>query len=389
MTLNKTSCALAAVLAAALPGAALADTAETKGGITVKTDDGRFEGKLGGRIHYDINVIDGDDAGPSAADLSDTFFRRARLTFTGKAYGWEYKFEQDFAGGAPTERDLYIATKLGPGKLLLGQFKPFRGMEEMTSSNELTFMERPYVQANFPSEQFSMGAGYKGGANAFTYAAAIQNRKVEGTGNNTTESMVSSARVTFAPVNADGTVVHLGLSGSVDNLNRTGAGVQQTDTVGVQYAGRNVGSLKLSSPFVEGTFLGAEAAAAVGPFYLQGEYMQGDLDLNGGGSEDVNAYYVQASFHVTGETKPYKGGVFKSVKPNSASGAVELKARLEAAENKDVTDNEVSAITFGVNWYLNPNVRFMLDYIMAEAKAGTSVGADEPKVISARAQFSF
>lgn len=378
----------AAMLGLAQP--ALADTAETKGGITIKTDDGRFEGKLGGRIHYDLNMVDGDDAGPSGSDLSDVFFRRARLTFSGKAYGWEYKFEQDFAGGAPTERDLYIATKLGPGKLILGQFKPFRGMEEMTSSNEITFMERPYVQANFPSEQFSMGAGYKGSAGDFTYALGLQNRKVDAAGNNSSESMVGSARFTFAPINADGAVVHVGFSGSMDNLNRSGAGVQTTDDVTVQYAGRNVGSLQLASDFIEGTFLGAEAAVAVGPFYVQSEYMLGDLDFEAPAtSQDVAAYYIQASFHVTGESKPYKGGVFKSVKPKNASGAVELKVRLEGAENKDVADNEVSAITLGANWYVNPNVRFMLEYITAEAKAGTSVGADEPKVIAARAQLNF
>lgn len=380
--------ATAALLGLAQP--ALADTAETKGGIKIKTDDGRFEAGIGGRIHYDVNIVDGDDNGPSGADLSDSFFRRARLTFTGKAYDWEYKFEQDFGGGAPTERDLYIATKLGPGKLMLGQFKPFRGMEEMTSSNELTFMERPYVQANFPSEQFSMGLGYTGGGDAFTYALGVQNRKVDGNGNNSSENMVGSARFTFAPINADGTVVHLGLSGSMDNLNRNGAGTQTTDDVTVQYAGRNVGTLELVSNFIEGTFIGAEAAAAVGPFYLQSEYMQGSLDFAApAASQDAVAYYVQASFHVTGETKPYKGGVFKSVKPKSESGAIELKARYELAENKDVTDAEVSAMTLGVNWYVNPNVRFMLDYITAESKAGTSVGVDEPKVISARAQFSF
>ena len=393
MKMNIKHGALVALLAAGFSSAALADSAETKGGIKVKTDDGRFEGSLSGRIHYDINVIDGDEDGDllgSSGDLSDVFFRRARLTFSGKAYGWEYKFEQDFGGGAPTERDLYIATKLGSGKLLLGQFKPFRGMEEMTSSNEITFMERPYVQANFPSEQFSMGAGYTGGGDAFTYAIGVQNRKVDGAGNNSSEDMVTSARLTFAPLNSDGSVLHFGLSGSVDNLNRTGAGVQNTDRVTVQYAGRNVGTLNLSSPFIEGTFIGAELGAAFGPFFIQSEYMQGDLDLvAAGASEKTAAYYVQTSFHVTGESKPYKSGVFKSVKPNNTFGAVELKARYEMAENKDAVaaDADVSAITVGANWYVNSNVRFMLDYIMAEVGAG--LGKDEPSVIAARAQFSF
>ena len=50
---------LAAVLAS-LAQPSLADTAETKGGLTVKTDDGRFEMKIGGRIHFDTYVVDED-----------------------------------------------------------------------------------------------------------------------------------------------------------------------------------------------------------------------------------------------------------------------------------------------------------------------------------------
>lgn len=390
--------ALAALIAASLSNAAMADTAETKGGIKIKTDDGRFEGSLGGRIHFDANLIDADAApARSAADNSDLFFRRARLTLSGKAYGWEYKFEQDFAGGAPTERDLFIATKLGGGKLLLGQFKHFNGMEEMTSSNEITFMERPYVQANyFGNQQFAIGVGYQGemGLNG-TYGAALQNRKVEGDGNNANENLFTSARATIAPLMADASVLHLGLSYANENFNTerfTGTPpVSAGDTGGtmnIQYAGRNIGSVSLVSNYTEATYVGVELATVQGPFYLQGEYATGKADFIGAtASQDTMAYYVQASFHVTGESKPYSKGVFKSVKPNGANGALELKVRHEFAENKDVANREVSATTAGFNWYVNPNVRFMLEYITAETKSG--LGADEPKVIAARTQFSF
>lgn len=373
-------------------GAAMADQAETKGGLTIKTEDGRFEGKLGGRIHFDGNLIDGDENGRSNADISDVFFRRARLTLSGKAYGWEYKFEQDFAGGAPSERDLYIATQFGPGKVYLGQFKHYNGMEEMTSSNEITFMERPYVQANFfGNQQFGMGLGYKGGiGKAGTYAFSVQNSKVDGNGNNSNEDLYSSARLTYAPLLADASVVHLGLSYANENINTPdGGGLDLGGDMNIQYAGRNIGSVDLiTTGYNEATFVGLEAATVQGPFYLQAEYALGKADfLAGNPSQDTAAYYVQASWHVTGESKPYKGGVFKSVKPAKAGGAVELKARYEFAENKDRVDAEVEAFTVGANWYVNPNVRFMLEYIAAETKAG--LGADEPKVITARTQFSF
>jgi phosphate-selective porin OprO and OprP len=371
-------------------GPAMADTAETKGGLTIKTEDGRFEGKLGGRIHFDANLIDGDENGGSNDDISDVFFRRARLTLSGKAYGWEYKFEQDFAGGAPSERDLYIATKFGPGKVYLGQFKHYNGMEEMTSSNEITFMERPYVQANFfGDQQFGMGVGYKGGiGKAGTYAFSVQNSKVDGDKNGTNEDLYTSARLTFAPLLADASVLHLGLSYANENINTPATGGDLGGAVKIQYAGRTVGPVTLLKDYNEATFAGFEAATVQGPFYLQAEYALGKADfLAGNPSQDTAAYYVQASWHVTGESKPYKGGVFKSVKPKNAGGAVELKARYEFAENKDVTDAEVEAFTVGANWYVNPNVRFMLEYIAAETKAG--LGADEPKVITARTQFTF
>ena len=44
---------VAAALSLGMTQPALADSAETKGGLTVKTDDGRFEFKLGGRFHID------------------------------------------------------------------------------------------------------------------------------------------------------------------------------------------------------------------------------------------------------------------------------------------------------------------------------------------------
>jgi phosphate-selective porin OprO and OprP len=393
---------LSAIAAAvAFSGAAHADPVETKGGITVKTEDGRFEAKIGGRIHLDGNLIDKDEAGRSNGRNSDMFFRRARLTLSGKAYGWEYKFEQDFANGAPTERDLYISTKLGSGKLLLGQFKHFNGMEEMTSSNEITFMERPYVQANFfGDQQFGIGAGYKGefGASG-TYAFALQNRKVDGDGNNANENLYSSARVTYAPINSEGSVVHLGLSYGNENFNTaapaTGTPPVSPGDVGgemrVQYAGRNVGTARLVNNYTEATYMGVELATVQGPFYLQAEYATGKADFIGATpSQDTVAYYVQASYNLTGESKPYKEGVFKSVKPSGANGAVELKLRHEFAENKDVANREVSATTAGLNWYVNPNVRFMFEYIMAEAKAGFGTGyPDEPNVIAVRSQFTF
>ena len=103
---------------------------------------------------------------------------------------------------------------------------------------------------------------------------------------------------------------------------------------------------------------------------MQGEYAKATFTDNratgvGAGTtpdQDLDTYYVQASYFLTEHTKPYdfKKGVFKSPKLNGEEGAVELKARYDVIENKDIKGNEASAYTVGVNYYATPNTRFMV-----------------------------
>ena len=66
---------------------------DTKGGIKVTSADGKFEATVGGRIHFDTYAFDRD----LASTTGTTEFRRARLTLSGKAYGWDYLYEPDAA----------------------------------------------------------------------------------------------------------------------------------------------------------------------------------------------------------------------------------------------------------------------------------------------------
>ncbi len=427
--------ALAALMAAGLSTATLADTAETKGGITVKTDDGRFEAKVGGRIHFDTFVFDNDTTAPFGSSgaaacqggsdcnqAGGTAFRRTYLTLTGKAYGWKYKFEHDFAAqgagaaGAAGYREMWLSTNVGPGEVVIGQFKPFRGMEELTSSNEITMIERPVTSASgiYAGRQFLMGFGYKGiVADSFGYGLAVMNL---GPANTTTEGLHYGGRVYFAPMKEDGGTLHLGLSASVDSED-TGSSAA---TAAFGYAGRRgptqgFGAAGTVTPapsagIADQTTLAAEAAMSFGPATLQFEYAQATLDdthLNASltpADSDVTAYYLQGSWFVTGESKVYKmdRGAFGAPKPLSDSGAIELVARYEFIENGDqsATDKpcgagagafttcEATVISAGVNWYVNPNTRFMLNYYTGEADHGGD-GKDEPDAVTLRTQFSF
>lgn len=409
-----------------LAGPAMADSAETKGGLKIKTDDGRFEFGLGGRIHYDAYLFMEDDQATFGSNTQTTrggfAFRRTYLTLTGKAYGWKYKFENDFAAGASpgSYREMWISTEVGPGELMLGQFKPFRGMEELTSSNELTMIERPWTTATgiYANRQFLMGAGYKG-LIADTVGFGVHAMGLGGA-NTTTEGSTVGARMYYVPFADAGNVLHIGLSGSVDNEDSGSAAA----TPGVPYAGRrgptqsfgDAGLRKTATDNAESqTTLAAEIGWGLGPFVLQAEYAQATLDAtheaNGvagtSADSDVTMYYLQTGVFVTGEPVVYsKGrGAFGKPKPAGAYGAWEITARYDFAENGDqdalndpcgdgigtggtFDQCEASTLTVGTNWYVNPNVRFMLNYYMGEASRGTA-GKDEPEAVTLRTQMSF
>lgn len=444
--------AIAACLGASI-GVAQADTAETKGGLSLKTDDGRFSISIGGRIMFDYYGLSEDDdavatdanrsvafgsGAPSQAARSSTYFRRLYLTLKGKAYGWNYKFEPDFSGNSTNNvvpasnanntntgrdiafQDVYISHAVGPGEVFIGQMKPFRGMEELTSSNDLTMMERPFASAagifnGGSSREFQEGIFYKADIGDFLLGASFFDLRRDNTA--PTEGLGYNARVVYAPLRADGRVLHIGLSWSDENpqTNDVDAGTTIGENVGSQfnYAGRRGPSVVfLTGDSQHARTIGGELAASLGSATLQAEYMLQKLEqakTASPDSQDVPAWYVQASYFVTGEKKPYKKGegVFGAPKPLNDFGAIELAVRYDSAENKDsnagcniaattgasplpailATECSVSSITAGANWYVNPNVRFMLNYIWGENDRGFA--KDKPEAITARAQFAF
>lgn len=390
-----------AIAAAGLAAPALADTATTKGGFQIKSEDGNFEAKLGGRIHFDGNFYTSEkDLGSATAQDSNSqfFFRRARITIEGRAYDYTYKFENDFASSSETAaktnegiREMWIGRQvMGSQNLRLGQAKPYRGMEELTSSNEITFMERPLATASgIYNNQFTTGAFLDGSGEGYGYGVAVYTpRSVSET---ETQGLGVNARGFIVPVRSNGNLVHIGLSASQDNF-ETNTTKKDVRIVGREN-GLKSGNLIAADTFNEQQTIAAELAARFGAFSMQGEYAKATFEDSRPGvvnvaDNDLDTYYVQASYFLTEHTKPYdfKKGVFKSPKLNGEEGAIELKARYDVIENKDIDDNKASAYTLGMNYYATPNTRFMVEYVKGETDVGTDKDAS---AITARAQFNF
>jgi len=423
----KRCAAVCALAGAVLTNPALADQAETKGGLKITSDDGNFSAELGGRIHFDTYLFDPDIEDP----VSTSELRRARLAMKGKLWKWEYKLERDFASGGPGGlRDVYIATKVLGGKLTIGNFKPYRSMEELTSSNEITMMERSFATASgiYADRSRQQGVGWHKYWDCYTFGVAGFNLRDPGGPRN--EGLGAASRVTWAPINDSLSTLHLGISGSYENANRDSDPI----TADVSYAGRRGPEQLIAltpgdrdfffEDFDNDVFffgdqggsvniVGLELAGTYGPLYAQAEYVHGDFegdyflseivfeDFFGApptfecdpdfgcyiGGQDVRTWYLMGSWVVTGEHKPYdsKKGVFNSIKPRSGWGAWELTARYQTIENKDIPDMEASNVTLGVNFYFNPRVRFMINVVLGD----DDFTGDETDQLAFRAQASW
>lgn len=356
---------------------------DTKGGIKITSADGKFEASVGGRIHFDTYAFDRD----IASTTGTTEFRRARLTLSGKAYGWDYKLEQDFGAGTNLDglRDAYIAKSALGGKFTIGHFKPYRAMEELTSSNELLVMERPFASATglFGGRQFQQGVGYLRAGDNYTAGVSVFN--LRGAAGSRNEGVGSAGRVTFAPINNDNNTLHFGAWYSYENAN------QGSDNLAASfnYAGRRGPSQSIATTTGasrnEVNVYAVEAAGSFGPAFFQAEYADATFGQPLGADQDVKSYYVQGSFMLNGGHKPYKGatGVFGSPKV-ADKGLWELTGRYDYAENETL-NREVTSWILGMNYYVNPNLRFMFNY----TKGDNEVTGDETAQYALRTQFSW
>jgi phosphate-selective porin OprO/OprP len=402
-----------------------------KSGPRIKSDDGNFEIGLNGRGHFDVHSLYPDQAsleypsfGSQLLDSNDRDgfnWRRTYATLTGKIHSINFKFENDFAVNATDPfphslREAWLSTKLGPGQLTVGQFKPYRGMEELTSSNEITLMERPSTSSTgiYSGRQFLTGIGYR---------AMIRNNI--GVGINVMSlshfglpvtGITYGGRAVWLPLDKEDHILHLGFSLSRDTANTNSLSASIVDIYGgrlgisqsLGIAGAAFGAPHSSS---QSTF-SAEAAYAIGPVTLQGEYAISRLDdthrISGNlRGSTIHASYVQASWFVTGEHAVYRKdrGTFGKPQPIGKWGALELAGRYDFAENinqnliadpcrTDTSKCQVQVITLGVNWYPYQNIRFMLNYYLSEAMIGnTGLGTptrkDNLSAVSFRTQISF
>jgi len=386
-----------------------------KDGLRMETRDKEFQMQIFGRIFNDWTWHSADEStenairhglGADNAFEDGTEFRATRMGISGEIYERVlFKGEWDWVDGNSTFKDVYVGVTKIPylGQITVGHQKEPFGLEELTSTRYITFMERAPV---FAPER---NTGIEIRNNAFEEHMQWQvaaHRETDdfgdsGDGNNTTVSddgeYVFTGRITGTPwYEEEGReLLHLGLSASRrsphedEQRYRFRPPIHQTtrfiDTATTDRFDFDVIYDKIY-------LFGTEGALVYGPFSMQGEWAlahndrknRENFNLPGNQGEpdddvDFRAWYVYASYFLTGENRTYKtaNGVFDKIKPKDnlydkktgwGLGAWELGLRYSDVDLEDasVIGGEMDDITVGINWYLNPNARVMFNYVLVD-----------------------
>lgn len=322
----------------------------------IKSSDGNFLMKFGGRMQLDYRAYEGSDA-----PVNSFFLRRARLEAEGELYRhFEFKVQVDFAEtGGRKLRDAFLNINANPVfQVKAGQFKAPFSQEELQSSKYIDFVERSSVNNLVPGR--TPGVMLHGKAsNGFEYAFGFFNG--EGAlGEATADQPEVFLRLRHT-IKLNGGQFAIGAAASNGSTNGTDS-----------FRGR--ASSRSETFFDDVPVNGgvqrynAEFWWTQGSYSLRGEYVQTAQMREGlaGAGVDLpvvtgKGYVVQATYLLTGEKKG-----LKEIKPNrnfldgnGGAGAWELAYRFERLQMDDrANSNHAIAHTFGVNWWMNKFVRY-------------------------------
>jgi len=401
-----------------------------------ETKAGRPSVKVGGRIMADWTLYHQSPANMNVyGNQEDGFeFRRARMFLKGDAFNMmDYKIAMDFADtdsvvsdSDPDEtkraiqstafRDVYITVKELPllGHVRVGHFKECFGLEQLTSTRYMTFMERSLgddgalvpgrgvgIMAfdHSPSQRMTWAVGAF--RTELTHGAEPPFRRDDGGGTSLT------ARCTFLPWYDEATegrgLFHTGIAYSYRDVDDGSVHFRARPE---SHLGDYVVDADISTAVGHYQLLGLEAAMVYGPFSVQSEYFHAFVDRDGLADPDFGGFYVYCSYFLTGEHRSYKrsSGAFDRVRPfenffcvraddgyvHTGKGAWEVAYRFSHIDldDADILGGRAADHTIGLNWYLNPYTRIMLNYVHSHAQPG-GVAATDMNIFMVRAQIDF
>jgi phosphate-selective porin OprO/OprP len=162
----------------------------------------------------------------------------------------------------------------------------------------------------------------------------------------------------------------------------------------------------------EADFLNLEALLVLGSLHVQSEYTQvwvNNANVGGAavGDRTFNAFYVYASYFLTGESRSYDKRLLRldnqlvnepffwvrgeDGQHHWGLGAWEALFRYDTINlnSGTVRGGSLTTYTLGLNWYMNNNLKWQLNYVLADRSVDPPKASGLAHLLGLRFQLSF
>ena len=379
-------------------------------GFSLKSADGKNQLKLRGTLHLDGRWISGTDPGGTFDTFTAT---RVRPIIEGTfASIYDFKFMPDFGQGKTVVQDAYVNARFNPGaQLELGKFKAPIGLERLQSANDMRWVQRGFptslvtnrdigvmLQGDIAGGRFSYQAAYLNGSNDGSSSDAFGDVDI----NDDKEYALRLFTQPFAE--SDNFALRglgFGIAGSWND--QTGTALLpllpsfKTPGQSTFFKFRAAGTTPGTIADGERSRLAPQFYYYVGALGVIGEYTEVEQDVSrvvpAGVREakvDTNAWQLAVSYFLTGEEASFKGFQPKTrFSPSEGTwGAFEIKARVQQLNVDDnafsggadsfadplASASQADSYGIGLNWYLNENLKWLLDLEHTTFEGGAATG---------------
>jgi phosphate-selective porin OprO/OprP len=380
-----------------------------KDGITWESGDKAHKISVNGRVQLDYRDFSNDEL-DKTKDGFDV--RRAYLGVSGQfAKYYDFKVVANFAEADDVKDksnqldEAYFGINWWKqASFRFGQFKMPFSLEEQISSRFIDFQERSLANKLVPGKEIGAmvhGEPIKGMFYALAFSTGEGRSKIEKANDEGSEIIARvGANIADLMGGSENNVYHIAAAGSW--------GSDPGNAIKAEANSESKGTTFFSATLpvdTERDRYGVEGAVGLGPVKLQAEWIKNKYDLASGSNVDIDTWYAEALWMITGEkyASAYKGGKFDRMKPfnnfnpdGQGMGAWEIGMRYSDWDASDFASkgvaftgtDEADSLTVGLKWIPMPNARFLLNYVRTDYDDAVN-GKDDEKAITFRTQFDF
>lgn len=362
------------------PQAWLPATADGLPGM--RWDKAGLEGRISGKLEFDAAAF--DTSGSLTGFDNGLEMRRLRLKIQGDAMllvPFSYRLDIGYVSSNFTITQAYLDLPISQqiGTLRIGIFQPPMGLDFITSSWDISFMEpAATLQALAPQTAPGLQLSSPFAAGRGTWALGMfgqpsSNPEYGSLSKNFSDTL---ARLTWLAVDgidvdrpAANQLLHLGLSFGYQNSGRGQVSFRARPESHIAPYVIDTGSIRSDG----GMAFGAELAWVDAAFSAQAEILHQSIGRSASVERlNFGGFYVSASWCLSGESRPYdrQAAAFKQIVPRNdfsfgdgGWGALELAARFSRTDLNDgkVQGGRLNLFMGSLNWYPQRNTRWMFD----------------------------